>query len=122
MKTNKKWHGCDVSNKISLFEYGLLFRETNDGLQVIYQTGEPDTEYERYHYDYFEAEDFLHCEWADMDMLDNGSRRTGERYRQNPEQFCSDLVAYHGTLNVFGFDYSAGCTASEIKKRLNRAL
>lgn len=118
----EKWHGIDASNEISLFEYGILFRNTTEGLQVIYKWYGHDEQY-RYSYSWFNADDFW-CKdsWVDFGRLYEFSQTTMDFYIFNPEQFCSDLYGCYGDLNIFGTDYSGGYTEKEIRTRLNKAL
>lgn len=118
----KNWHGIDASNEISLFEYGILFRQTKDGLQVIYRWSGDGEQY-RYSYSWFNSDDFKpENTCLNIDDVCKCYDSTLETYENNPEQFCSDLYGYYGDLNIFGTDYSGGYTENEIRRILNKAL
>jgi hypothetical protein len=118
----EKWHGMDASNEISLFEYGILFRNTTEGLQVIYQWYYGEDEF-RYSYGWFNADDFKpENTCLNIDDVCKCYDSTLEMYENNPEQFCSDLYGYYGSENIFGTDYSGGYTENEIRRILNKAL
>lgn len=117
-----KWHGLDASNEISLFEYGILFRKTTDGLQVIYKRYYSEDQF-RYSYSYFDLNDFEPGNTClELEPVFSCYDSTMEDYSNNPEQFCSDLYSYYGDKNVFGTDYSGGYSENEIRKQLNKAL
>ena len=123
MKTNRKnWHGVDASNETSLFEYGVLFRNTKDGLQVIYKWYGHDGQ-SRYSYGWFDADDFKpENTCLNLEDVCSYCGSTLETYENNPEQLCSDLYSYYGAVDVFGTDYSGGYTENEIRRFLNKAL
>ena len=118
----EKWHGLDASNETSLFEYGVLFRKTTDGLQVIYKWYAGENEY-RYSYSWFDANDFTPSNTClELEPVYKCYDSTPEMYLENPELFCSDLYGYYGDENVFGTDYSGGYSENEIRRILNKAL
>ena len=115
-RTTKKWHGSDASNQISLFEYGLLCRETKNGLQVIYKNDD------KFSFGYFDPFYFWNDSFVDMDELCNFSGVETPDYINDKELFMYDLVSFYGTENVFGTDYSVGYSEAQIRKQLNKAL
>lgn len=118
----EKWHGIDASNETSLFEYGVLFRKTTDGLRVIYKWYAGENEY-RYSYSWFNPNDFKPDNTCiKLEPVFSFYNSTMDNYSNNPEQFCSDLYGYYGDENVFGTDYSGGYTENEIRRILNKAL
>lgn len=118
IKPLEKWHGSDVSNEVSLFEYGLLFRKTNQGLQVIYKTGENMYSFGWFDPFYFYPGNSL----LDLEPVFASCDSTIEDYLNNMELFCTDLVWYYGPENVFGTDYTGGYSELEIRKKLKRAI
>ena len=113
----EKWHGIDASNEISLFEYGILFRKTTDGLQVVYKWTNYDGE-NKYSFSWFNPDNTC----LELEPVFASCDSTIEDYLNNAERFCADLFWYYGPENVFGTDYSGGYTENEIRRILNKAL
>lgn len=126
---NKRiWHGVDVDNETSLFEYGFLMRwnAKDKDYQVIYkycdQFGFP-----RYYYSWFNPAEYRNPESCNLDMQEV-CNMTGETdlitYLRDTSDcnLLSDLIVYYGTETIFGSEYHGGYTESKIRKRLNKAL
>ena len=124
---NRNWHGTDVSNEISLFEYGFImrWRPKRQDFQVVHLHGFDKEGRGLYMFGYFDYTEEL------QDLKDERLKEicrmcgmTEEQYMEclSPAGLASDLVHLHGLEDTFGAFYGVSYTEKEIRKRLGRAL
>jgi hypothetical protein len=123
MEKDKKWHGIDKSNSISLFEYGLLIRwiPKEQSWQVIYAS--PD-EHNKYCFSWItenELDEIFISGWGEDSVQGflSWCGTTWEEWIESP--FCDriyEVKEYFGAMNLFGSNYG-GDGIKEICKRLH---
>ncbi len=123
MKKNQKFYGIDVSNEISLLEYGLLVsvdkHEDNSGTQFcIYKQGEG---FGTGHYSEDEINSLINGnDWASEEDINSFLLFVGD----TKESYLTidfamklhDLSQYFGSENIFGTEYYP-MTEEEAKER-----
>ena len=115
MKTKNQIEGIDVNLETSLKEYGLAWKENENGeFTFIYGIGYNGEEYDR----------FSTCDLSesDIDWISEEDMRgvlsfVGMSESEWKEAYwpmkVSDLVSYFGTENIFGSNYWEGLTYDE---------
>ena len=100
------YEGQDVSLEISLFEYGLIWKEVKKGVyRFIYGV---DLNHDGYSYITFDWADLgtdpcIEFSWVDWDDVYKYTGTTPESYKNLPfPQIVADLIGYYGCDNVFG--------------------
>lgn len=108
--------GTDACLAISLFEYGLAWKEDEKQIQFIYGMALNDTEYNRFDRCSFDLDLDVRKEfdWADFNEVESFLGSTGEEFDALPlPQKIYDLVSYYGFENVFGSSYWEGFEIQE---------
>ena len=101
--------GVDASLDISLYEYGLIWKETSSGeYNFIYGINSEDDEYSFFDYGFMSIKDWdnmLNDSWFDLKAVESFS---GDKL-----SFPYDVhtaLQYHGYQNIFGESYREGFT------------
>jgi len=103
--------GCDASLDISLFEYGLAWKETDEEYIFIYGVAMDGSEYNRFQKTEHNKNMDIYEEysWADFASLLSSFGCTKDEWdkRDLPNKI-SDLLWQYGYENVFGSRYYEG--------------
>tara|TARA_B100001093_G_scaffold399831_1_gene387338 strand:- start:270 stop:656 length:387 start_codon:yes stop_codon:yes gene_type:complete len=108
--------GTDACLAISLFEYGLAWKEDDKQIEFIYGISVEGTEYNRFDRCTFDLdikaeEEF---DWADFDEVASFSGLTVEQFRALPlSSQIYNLQVHYGFENVFGSSYWEGFEIQE---------
>jgi len=100
--------GPDASLDVSLFEYGIAYKVTDDEILFIYGTQYGYNEYTRFdrctiNTDINIAEEY---DWADLKAVQSVNGYSTKDWNTLPlEQKITDLLRYYGYENVFGSSY-----------------
>lgn len=108
--------GTDACLAISLFEYGLAWKEDNNQIEFIYGIGIEGTEYNRFDRCTFALDLDIRREfdWADFDEVVSCTGMTSTDWDDLPLPFkIYDLVRYYSFENVFGSSYWEGFEIQE---------
>ena len=108
--------GTDACLAISLFEYGLAWKEDNNQIEFIYGIGLEETEYNRFDRCTFDLDLDIKEEfdWADFSEVASFTGMTSTDWDNLPLPFkIYDLVRYYGFENVFGSSYWEGFEIQE---------
>lgn len=108
--------GIDVSNEISLFEYGLLWKLVNKNLQeykFVYGINQAEFDgeicYTEFDYGYINRKDFITLCNENWFKIDSVLSYTGidskEEFISNFPYSVFDAIQYHGCENIFGSSY-----------------
>jgi len=100
------WEGVDVSNDISLFEYGILFNPNakKNMCNVVYGIERnKDGEFSGFAYSSIVWEELIENSWIDWKMIEEycGLKKNDEFSVHS----LHSLVSYYGEENVFGTCY-----------------
>lgn len=135
-QSNYTWHGCDVNNEISLFEYGVLVKKIRKGtyacIILVSDNGLDGRVFERQVFDYDEWVKALRegkgtDAYPSMQKLANLSGWDVDEYdswlgdESMVASFLGDLISYYGISEIFPY-HSKGYTETEIRRILNKAL
>tara|TARA_B100001093_G_scaffold57646_1_gene48735 strand:+ start:267 stop:650 length:384 start_codon:yes stop_codon:yes gene_type:complete len=107
--------GTDVCLAISLFEFGLAWKE-GDKIEFIYGIGTDACNYNRFDRCTFDLDLDIRKEfdWADFDEVESFIGSTSQEFDALPlPQKIYDLVSYYGFENVFGSSYWEGFEIQE---------
>jgi hypothetical protein len=105
--------GPDASLDVSLFEYGIAYKVTDDEILFIYGTQYGYNEYTRFdrctiNTDINIAEEY---DWADLKAVQSVNGYSTKDWNTLPlEQKITDLLRYYGYENLFGSSYWKGFT------------
>lgn len=110
------YEGCDCSLEISLYEYGLIWKEykraTKGGfakgeLRFVYGVGHDGCEYNLFDWGgVYAADPEEEWNWADFDGVARFTGLSREEFLAQPiTSIVSDLILYYGHENVFGGSY-----------------
>ena len=108
--------GTDACLAISLFEYGLAWKEDNNQIEFIYGIGLEGTEYKRFDRCTFDLDLDIRKEfdWADFNEVESFTGMNSTEWDNLPLPFkIYDLVRYYGFENVFGSSYWEGFEIQE---------
>ena len=124
---NRNWHGTDVSNEVSLFEYGFImrWRPKRQDFQVVHLHGFDEEGRGLYMFGYFDyAEELQDLKDERLKEICRMCGMTEEQYMEclSPAGLANDLVHLYGLEDTFGTFYGVSYTEKEIRKRLGRAL
>lgn len=101
------YQGQDASLDISLYEYGLIWKQEKDDIKFIYGigTGFPDGNYNKFDYGFvpINVNPKEEWNWANWDELaDHESMFVDELLEMQLPDLVNALVSYYGYENVFG--------------------
>ncbi len=121
VRKQRTWHGTDVSKVTSLFENGLLVRYLSKEKiwQCVYKSGD-----NKYSYGWIQEialTEIFTKEWGQRHLeafMNNCCSYWDEWVKFPMLNRIDDFIAYFGSLELFGEDYSGGCSVKEICKRL----
>lgn len=105
--------GPDASLDVSLFEYGIAYKVTDNEILFIYGTQYGYDEYIRFdrctiNTDINIAEEY---DWADLKTVQSSNGYSTKDWNALPlEQKITDLLRYYGYENLFGSSYWEGFT------------
>lgn len=105
--------GPDASLDVSLFDYGISYKVTDDEILFIYGTQYGYDEYIRFdrctiNTDINIAEEY---DWADLKTIQSSNSYSTKDWNALPlEQKITDLLRYYGYENLFGTSYWNGFT------------
>lgn len=108
---NDGFFGIDVSLEISLFEYGLICKETSKDNYLFYYGIKIDDDgyYNLFDYCNYSKKDLIELTketWVDLSgVLSFAGQTKKEWLKQHPISQISDLIAYYGPGNIFGSSY-----------------
>ena len=108
--------GIDACLAISLFEYGLVWKEDEKQIEFIYGIGSDSSDYTRFDRCSFDLDLDVRKEfdWADFNELESFIGSTSYKFDGLPlPQKIHDLVSYYGFENVFGSSYWEGFEIQE---------
>jgi len=108
--------GTDACLAISLFEYGLAWKEEENQIEFIYGIGMEDCDYNRFDRGSFDLGLDVRKEfdWADFNEVESFIGLTSQEFDALPlPQKISDLVSYYGFENIFGSRYWEGFEIQE---------
>ena len=107
----RAFEGCDASLEISLFEYGLIWKQVGKDYKFIYGVGlEANTsDYNQFDYGFMAIDTNIkeECDWINdwTGILSFVGLTDAEFMAMSLPQQISDLVAYYGYENIFGSSY-----------------
>lgn len=108
------WYGTDGSLDISLYEYGLICKDNDDGtVDVIRGTGIKETDCGDYNFfkfdrwNHYGAEDLpVNESWFDKERFFRFLGMTEDEWKQLPLVIkIYDGISYYGTENILGSSY-----------------
>lgn len=103
--------GPDASLDVSLFDYGLAYKVTNDEILFIYGTQYGFNEYIRFDRCTIKTDINIQEEydWADLPDVQSTMGYSNKDWNALPlEQQITDLLNYYGYENIFGSSYWEG--------------
>lgn len=103
--------GPDASLDVSLFDYGLAYKVTNDEILFIYGTQYGYNEYIRFDRCTIKTDIDIQEEydWADLPAVHSTMGYSNKDWNALPlEQQMTDLLNYYGYENIFGSSYWEG--------------
>ena len=103
--------GPDASLDVSLFDYGLAYKVTNDEILFIYGTQYRYNEYIRFDRCTIKTNIDIQEEydWADLPAVHSTMGYSAKDWNALPlEQQMTDLLNYYGYENIFGSSYWEG--------------
>jgi hypothetical protein len=112
--------GTDACLAISLFEYGLAWKEDEKQIEFIYgitahdRNSEPCfNRFDRCSFD-LDLDVRKEFDWADFEEVESFIGSTSQEFDRLPlPQKISDLVSYYGFENIFGSSYWEGFEIQE---------
>lgn len=121
-KQERTFHGGDLNKATSLFELGLLVRYVPNAKswQCVYKNG-----INRYSYGWISEialNEIFTKDWGKKHLesfMSNCCSYWDEWVMFPMQRRIDDFIAYFGNLELFGEDYSGGCTAKEICRKLH---
>ena len=106
------YHGIDASNEISLFEYGILFKESKNEITVIFGVGIDNGGY----YNRFDSilldksyfDEIIQDSWFNKDSFFSfcGINNESEYFNLWIGHKIDSLLSYYGYENIFGSSYN----------------
>jgi hypothetical protein len=103
--------GPDASLDVSLFDYGLAYKISNDEILFIYGTQYGYNEYIRFDRCTIKTDINIQKEydWADLQAVHSTMGYSAKDWSALPlEQQITDLLNYYGYENIFGCSYWEG--------------
>lgn len=103
--------GPDASLNVSLFDYGLAYKVTNDEILFIYGTQYGYNEYIRFDRCTIKTDINIQEEydWTDLPAVHSTMGYSAKDWNTLPlEQQMTDLLNYYGYENIFGSSYWEG--------------
>lgn len=108
------YQGCDVSLEISLFEYGLVWKDEGEDYKFIFGVNLGPNEYGEMEYTEFDwgnvakkADPLKEWDWIDdWDKVFLNTGLTKDDFLEIPlPHIVSDLISYYGSENILGSSY-----------------
>jgi hypothetical protein len=121
----RSFHGPDISIAISLFEYGIAWKEVRKDAYLFVigiDSGRMDSEtnqdivFNRFTYFHMSRKDFVSLcgeKWFDIAAVAESSETTRKSFVEGFPEYVQDAVLYHGYENVFGSVYHEGFQIKE---------
>lgn len=105
--------GQDIGLDISLFEYGLAWKENDKEIEFIYAIGHNITRFDRVSIDK-SIDVRKEYDWAEFNEVENFVGATSADWdKLELPQKIADLLSYYGFENVFGSSYWEGFEIKE---------
>ena len=108
-----KLHGIDVSNEISLYEYGLLVSDDTDkdgDYRILYRVESGDEGYCGFDYSFMSEKDideiFNESWFNKLEFLNHVDMYELEFLSMRFVYKLYDMISYHGHQNILGCSYS----------------
>lgn len=106
------FEGPDVSMSISLFEYGIAWKQAKkDNYLFVIGINAIEDNYNRFYYFNMSKDDFISLcneSWFDIESICDSFDATKEKFIENFPSTVFDANSYYGYENVFGSCYSEG--------------
>lgn len=107
-----EYSGIDKSNEISLYEYGLLCKVTDNNIHCYYGTGSDESgNYNKFDCIDTSEEDInsiISDDWFHLDDILSFVGMTEEQFmNEEPINKIHDMLQYYGYENIFGSCYSS---------------